>query len=107
MLRFVISVVLIGCSTIAFNQNWSVEYKPSKAFIENKGQFKSINAEKIGGVDFAVDYGSTRIFFGPKGVSFDFSEAEKKSREEREEILSREASSVKEHKENERLFGIF
>jgi len=34
-------------------------------------------------------------------------EAQKKSREEREEILSREVSSVKEHKENERLFGKF
>lgn len=107
MLRFITAIIVFGYSTIAFNQDWSVEYKPSKAFIENKGQFKSINTEKIGGINFAVDYGSTRIFFGPKGVSFDFSEAEKKSREEREEILSREASSVKEHKENERLFGKF
>jgi gliding motility-associated-like protein len=107
MFRFILTIIIVGSGAIAFGQDWKVEYKPSKAFIENKGQFKSKNTEKIGGIDFAVDYGSTRIFFGKKGVSFDFVEAEKKSREEREEILSREASSVEEHKENEKLFGKF
>lgn len=107
MLRFIITIIVIGSGSITFGQDWKIEYEPSKTFIENKGQFKSKNNEKIGGIDFAVDYGSTRIFFGPKGVSFDFVEAQKKSREEREEILSSEVSSVKEHKENERLFGKF
>lgn len=104
-----LSLVLISFlfSALVNSQDWKVENKPSKAFIENKGQFKSNNVERIGGIDFAVDYGSTRIFFGKKGVSFDFMEAQKKSREEREEIMSREVSSVEEHKEKERLFGKF
>lgn len=107
MLRLVVAIIIVSSGSIVFGQDWNVEYKPSKAFIENKGQFKSKNTDKIGGIDFAVDYGSTRIFFGKKGVSFDFVKAEKKSRKEREEILSREASSTKEHKENEKLYGKF
>lgn len=105
--RLLVTIFIVGGGAIAFGQDWKVEYEPSKAFIENKGQFKSNNAEKIGGIQYAVDYGSTRIFFGPKGVSFDFVEAEKKSREEREAIMAKEASSVEEHKEKERLFGKF
>lgn len=109
MLRrlLLITTIVVGAGAFVFGQDWKVEYEPSKAFIQNEGQFKSENSEKIGGIDFAVDYGSTRIFFGKKGVSFDFAKADKKSREEREEILAREPSSVEEHKENERLFGKF
>lgn len=106
-LKYLLFTISLSVVTFFNAQDWKVENKPSKAFIENKGQFKSNNIDRIGGIDFAVDYGSTRIFFGKKGVSFDFVEAEKKSREEREEIMAKEVSSVAEHKEKERLFGKF
>lgn len=93
--------------SISYGQGWKTEYSPSKAFIENKGQFKSNNEKQIGGIDFAVDYGSTKIFFGKKGVSFDFMEAQKKSRAEREEIMAQQTSSIAEHKQKERLVGKF
>lgn len=101
------TVLFLGGIKFSSGQDWKVEHKPSSSFIENQGQFRSNNAEKIGGIDFAVDYGSTRIFFGKKGVSFDFMEATKKSREEREKIMAKEVSSIAEHKEKERLFGKF
>lgn len=73
------TVLFLGGIKFSSGQDWKVEHKPSSSFIENQGQFRSNNAEKIGGIDFAVDYGSTRIFFGKKGVSFDFMEATKKA----------------------------
>ncbi|HXH18809.1 MAG TPA: gliding motility-associated C-terminal domain-containing protein [Chitinophagales bacterium] len=56
--------------------NWMVAYQPSKAFIENKGQFQ---LRKPCGEDSEVLYachqGGLKIYFTRNGVSFSFTES--------------------------------
>lgn len=94
-------------SIFSFSQDWKIEYRPSSSFVESQGQFKSNNSDRIGGIRYAVDCGSTRILFGTKGVSFDFMEANKKSEDESKEQQLKESSSIEEYKENEKSLGKF
>lgn len=106
----VILTVFVGLFTYfsCFAQNWKNTYQPSNVFIENKGQFDYLDIPAdIGEVSYVFDQGSTKVFFGTKGVHFNFLNAEKKSRDEREAILAQEVRSVEEHKQKERLVGKF
>lgn len=86
---------------------WTVEYSKSKTFIENAGQFDAFEDEQTGEILYAVDFGFSRIFFGEKGVSYDFREILKKSKEERKAIMNQPAKSFEDHKQKEELIGKF
>jgi len=51
-------------------QSWQLEYKPRKAFIENKGQFSLYKSSEK--VLFAYDNGPTMVYFTKKGVRYSF-----------------------------------
>jgi hypothetical protein len=53
--------------------SWKQEYSSSKVFIENKGQFDASENKLVGEIQYAADFGSTRVFFGKKGVVIDIS----------------------------------
>lgn len=78
-----------------------------QSFIENVGQFDEFETDKTGKIMYAVDFGSTRIFFGESGVSFNFLEAKKLKRSDREEILAKQSKDFYDHKRKERLVGKF
>lgn len=86
---------------------WSTEFSKSKSFIENQGQFDRHETEFTGKIHYAIDFGSTKIFFGDKGVSYNFLEIDKKSREERAAIMQQPSASYEDHKQKEKLFGKF
>ena len=59
--------------------NWASIYKPSKFFIENKGQFTTPAGSGIKStVRYAYDEGSTQILFTSKGIIYNFREKKKK-----------------------------
>lgn len=88
-------------------ESWSVNYTSNKSFIENKGQFDAFANPSTGRIQYAIDFGFSRIFFGEKGVTYSFRQVKKKTREEREAIMSAGAPSFAEHKQMERLVGKF
>ena len=79
--RLLLSIVGIALSFSIFGQNppikWTAEFSKSKSFIENKGQFDQEETNETGEIKFAVDFGSTRIFFGVNGIAYSFLEAQK------------------------------
>jgi hypothetical protein len=83
--------LLLGLSPLlAFNQvSWKQDYSSSKVFIENKGQFDANENKLIGEIKYAADFGSTRVFFGKKGVSYSFLNAKKVPRDEREHLSAK------------------
>lgn len=86
---------------------WQVEFSKGKSFIENVGQFDTHETATTGKIHYALDLGSTRIFFGEKGVCYNFLEIDKKSRDERAEIMNQPVKSFADHKQKERLAGKF
>ncbi len=108
MKQFVLLSIFTFFAHQAFTQNggdWKADFSKSKVFIENLGQFDNEANDLIGDIKYAIDFGSTRIFFGEKGVSYSFLEIKKKSREEREAIMNSPVKTFAEHKQNERLAG--
>lgn len=106
----VIAFFLFSISFFAqknISPSWTAEFSKSKSFIENKGQFDKHENFQTGKIHYAIDYGSTKIFFGEKGVSYNFLEINKKSREERAAIMQQPATSFEDHKQKEKLFGKF
>ena len=67
-------VLIIIFQTSVFAQSkgksWQIEWKPRKAFIENKGQFHLYKSNEK--VLFAYDNGSTMIYFTKKGIRYSF-----------------------------------
>ena len=103
--------ILIVCGNL-FSQNiqkpsWSAEYSKSKSFIENKGQFDENENLAIGKIKYAIDFGATRIFFGDKGISYSFLEANKIPKEERDELRLKMTQYPADRKKYERLIGKF
>ena len=43
---------------------WGIENSKNKSFIENLGQFDNEETFSTGKIKFAIDFGSTKIFFG-------------------------------------------
>lgn len=108
MKRYILLSIFTSFLQIAFSQStgeWKVDFSKSKVFIENLGQFDQEANELTGAIRYAIDFGSTRIFFGEKGVSYNFLEVKKKSRDERQAIMNSPIQSFGEHKQNERLAG--
>ena len=87
--------------------SWTADYSKSKSFIENLGQFDEFETNSTGKIEYAVDFGSTRILFGKKGISYNFLEARKIPRAERERIMNSPVSSIADHKSKEKLVGKF
>jgi len=87
--------------------SWSAEYSKSKSFIENQGQFDSEETASTGKIQFAVDFGATRIFFGEKGVSYNFMEALKIPKAEREKYQNLPETNGIDHRAKEKLIGKF
>jgi gliding motility-associated-like protein len=86
---------------------WSVENSKSKSFIENLGQFDQSETDATGKIHYVIDLGTTKIFFGEKGVCYNFHEVIKKSKEERAQIMNQPKKSFEDHKQSERLAGKF
>jgi gliding motility-associated-like protein len=109
--RLLLSLVGIVLSFSLFGQNpankWTADYSKSKSFIENKGQFDQEQTNETGEIKFAVDFGSTRIFFGENGIAYSFLEAKKIPKEERERLTQQQRNSVQDHKRYEKLVGKF
>jgi len=101
---FVFSQVSAQVSDI---QSWTADYSKSKTFIENLGQFDEFETSYTGKIEYAVDFGSTRILFGNKGISYNFLEARKIPRAERERIMNSPVASIGDHKSKEKLVGKF
>ncbi|MEY3238119.1 MAG: hypothetical protein RI883_2220, partial [Bacteroidota bacterium] len=102
---------LLGCGNL-FSQktqtpSWSVENSKSKSFIENLGQFDQSETDATGKIHFVIDLGATKIFFGEKGVCYNFHEVIKKTKEERAQIMSEPIKTFEDHKQKERLAGKF
>lgn len=102
---FLFTIVLHIFSQETIQPNWTVENTKNKNFVENKGQFDHEQTSSTGKIHYAIDFGSTRIFFGEKGILYSFVEIQKKSREERAEIMSRPPKDFEDHKQKERLAG--
>jgi len=79
------SLIVAGISLLAQNdsRNWSVNLQPSKAFIENKGQFSKVNNAKV---EYAIDNEGSKIYFSANGLTYSFfkSTIPKKEKYERE-----------------------
>ena len=86
---------------------WGIEHSKNKSFVENLGQFDHEETFTTGKIKFAIDFGSTKIFFGEKGVSYDFLEIQKKSKDERAVIMNQPIKTFVEHKQKEVLTGKF
>jgi gliding motility-associated-like protein len=68
---FLLCIFFFLFSISVYSQkSWSVKLDYAKAFIENKGQFNNVKAG--GDVLFAVDNGSTMIYFTKKGLTYTF-----------------------------------
>jgi gliding motility-associated-like protein len=107
---FIILLIFLFVENLNANTlyNFDKESNQSTAsFIENKGQFDEFQSTSTGVIHFAVDFGSTKIFFGEKGLSYNFLSSEKQSKEERAKILTSESKNFEEHKSKERLVGKF
>jgi len=67
------------------NGSWASAFKPSRFFIENKGQFKlPVSSDFKSPVHYAYDEGPTKIFFTPKGIVYSFLEKNNKKNDEEE-----------------------
>jgi len=109
--NFYLSLLLtVFLTSIVFGQDWKKRYEPSNVFIEYKGQFSPIEKLKgIGEILYVLDQGPTKIYFGTEGINYDFLEAEKKPKAEREQIMAEleNSGSKEEYKKKERLYGKF
>lgn len=88
--------------------NWKVEYKKRKVFIENKGQFDEFSNGKIGKIEYAVDLGKTKILFGQKGITYSFLDSKEVPKEERAALAEKiKVQSISDYKIREKLVGKF
>lgn len=102
-----VAVLIFSYSTVFSQDNsqkksWVVEYQKNNSFIENKGQFSLPDVDKKD-IYFAIDHGSTVIYFTKKGVSYKFikEKGEGKSEKEIEREEKEKFKSLKEYKERE------
>lgn len=105
---FVLTTCFVSLSFAQLSTtSWSAEYTKSKSFIENKGQFDEFSNTKTGAIEYAVDFGATRIFFGKNGISYSFLEATKIPKEVREELRKKMDAYPAERRKYEKLIGKF
>lgn len=110
ILRFLTQLLLCfytGILLFAQESQWHADYGKSKDFIANHGQYDAYQNDYTGKIEYAADLGATKFFFGKKGMSIYFLEAQKKSAAERDAIAKLETKSIEEHKSKEKLYGKF
>jgi gliding motility-associated-like protein len=92
-------MIFLGCQ-FSTAQDWKADYKKSRSFIENKGQFDHFENEKTGKIEYAIDFGATKIFFSKKGVTYQFIELNRLPKAERRELKKEAttASTLEEYK---------
>jgi gliding motility-associated-like protein len=73
---FLLVIVFFAQSAAAQDNtdNWSIQWSHPKAFIKNHGQFDNRNNIPGSEILYAVDHGSTAIYFTPEGLTFRFYE---------------------------------
>ena len=100
--------VFIAPSIVAqkVQAGWEQSYQKARVFIENKGQFKS-DDPAIGKVAYAIDFGSTRILFGNRGIQYTFLEAQMVPKAQRDSLRAQLALNVTQYKAQERVIGKF
>lgn len=70
--------------------SWSGKFEPSKAFVENKGQFEQRLKNPDSKILYAADQGSVQIYFSQKGLTYKFDRKEKnKNRRDGDETQPR------------------
>jgi hypothetical protein len=108
-MKNLLSLLLLISPFVFFSQySWKQEYSSSKVFIENKGQFDASENKLIGEIQFAADFGSTRVFFGKKGVSYSFLNAKKVPRDERAHLSAKlKLKTTEDYKQWEKVIGKF
>lgn len=108
MKRFILAVIIFTINSLFSNifsqTNWKNEYNKRKVFIENKGQFNHFETNETGKIEYAVDFGNTKIFFTKNGVSILLNELERIPKKERIELKKEISSltSVEDYKEKEK-----
>jgi hypothetical protein len=106
--------LLIGCWLFFYTsifaqiapEGWEHSYQKARVFIENKGQFAASDPT-IGPIAYAIDFGSTRILFGSKGIQYTFLEAQMVPKEARDSLRERLSLQIPQYKEQERMVGKF
>lgn len=107
-LLYFIPILFLTITTSFAQNSWNQAYSSSKAFIENKGQFDAYANESTGDIEFAADFGSTRVFFGKNGISYSFLEAKRVPRDERAHLEERlNHQTPEDYKQWEKLIGKF
>jgi gliding motility-associated-like protein len=88
--------------------NWKSEYKKRRVCIQNKGQFDEFSNAKIGKINYAIDFGKTKVLFGENGISYLFLESNEIAKEKRQEVANNlKVNSLTDHKNREKLVGKF
>ena len=88
--------------------NWKSEYKKRRVFIQNKGQFDEFSNSNIGKIEYAIDFGKTKVLFGENGISYSFLESNEIKKEKRQEVAQNlKVNSLSEYKSREKLVGKF
>lgn len=101
-------ITLVCSLNTLFGQNgsWKADYKKSRSFIENQGQFDYLENEKTGKIEFAADFGTTRILFSKKGILYQFAEVKKEPKAERAKLVAGDIKTIEEYKKYEKsLYG--
>lgn len=108
-MKNLLSLFVLLSPLFAFNQSsWTKEYSSSKVFIENQGQFDANENELIGEIQYAADFGSTRVFFGKKGISYSFLNTKKVPRNERADLSAKlKLKTSEDYKQWEKVIGKF
>ncbi|NBR13107.1 MAG: PKD domain-containing protein [Crocinitomicaceae bacterium] len=108
-MKYLVLFILLSTQFLVFTQNsWKQDYSSSKVFIENKGQFDANENKLIGEIQYAADFGSTRVFFGKKGVSYSFLNAKKVPKNEREHLSEKlKLKTTEDYKQWEKVIGKF
>lgn len=97
-------LIILLCAIGSFGQNtsWKVDYKKSRSFIENLGQFDYLETDETGKIEYAVDFGSTRILFSKSGILYQFTEIVKVPKAERTKLTSGDIKTIEEYKKYEK-----
>lgn len=107
MRKLLLLSLLVSFNVLSQN-SWINSYSKRKVFVENLGQFDQFENKAFGKIEYAIDFGSTRIFFAEKGITYSFLETKKIPRSEREKLANDLANNTyADHKQWERVVGKF
>ena len=105
-MRQLLLLSLLLTTQLFGQQSWIQPYAKRKVFVENLGQFDQFERKEFGKIQYAIDFGATRIFFAEKGITYSFLETKKIPRAERENLAKDLArNTYADHKQWERVVG--